>query len=120
MRIQVEASCCYKGDIYRFTRAFERWLEAELEKRIEVSKAFAKSHGQDWTLSFGWDTGKRTKKPKIDGPWTDRKSKETRRIVQLPWFRYVSPEPQAYVLYWNNSLAALPPSWSRNNLIRPR
>ena len=97
MKIRFEAPCLHKGDIYAFTPQFENWLEVQIGKRVEESQAYTKQNGKDWTLFFRWDTGKRLKRPRLAGPWVDRKYKEKRWLIELPSFRYTSPDAKAYV-----------------------
>ena len=97
MKIQVEGPCVYKGDIYRFTWDFGRWLGGAIESRLEESEAFIKKYGKDWRLTFGWNTGSRVKKPRLSGPFVDRKYKAMRCVFELPSFRYTSPDPKAYL-----------------------
>jgi hypothetical protein len=97
MHIQIDCLWTHKGDIYCFTSDFLRWMSGELENRVEESEGFRKNHGVGWTLFFQWDTGRRIKKPRLEGPWIDRKCKEKRWRIDLPWFRYTSPDPKAYV-----------------------
>ena len=52
MQIEVDGPCCYKGDVYRFTFEFEKWMEGEIGKLVEESEGFTKKHGKDWTLFF--------------------------------------------------------------------
>jgi hypothetical protein len=96
MNIRIESPPQYKGDVYRFTSQFKRWLEAELNKLVKVSEAFIKSHGKGWMLFFGWNCGRRIKKPKLGGPYIDRKFKEKRWVIELPWFRFTSSDQNDY------------------------
>jgi hypothetical protein len=97
LRIQVHNLCTYKGDVYLFSFAFYDWLENQLGKRIKESEAFTKEYGKGWTLILRWDTGRRIKKPRLAGPWIDRKCKWVTWEVDLPAFRYTSADPKAYV-----------------------
>jgi hypothetical protein len=97
MQIEVDGPCCYKGDVYRFTFEFEKWMEGEIGKLVEESEGFTKKHGKDWTLFFRWDTGRRIKKPQLSGPRMDRKYQQIRWHFDFPSFRHTSPSPKAYV-----------------------
>lgn len=97
MKIRIESPCSYKGDIYRFTWDFSAWLGAELTDLLKESDAFIEKYGKDWTLTFGWNTGQRIKKPKLSGPFVDRKYKAMRCVFELPFFRRTAPEATAYV-----------------------
>ena len=97
MKIRVEIPWGYKGDVYDFTLYFGDWLQRELESRLIEAEAFTAKYGKDWTLTFAWNTEKRIKQPKLSGHWTDRKHKEMRCMFDLPYFRRVPADPQAYV-----------------------
>jgi hypothetical protein len=92
-------------DRYNFSDKFEQWWEKELRKRIPDSKEFAQKHGKGWGLSVTFRAPKGKRKPNLEGPFDDRYLKSW--YIELPSFRYMSPEPKAYVPLLRQFLAQL-------------
>jgi hypothetical protein len=89
---------CYEfGDAYQFSHDFDEWWEKELAKRIPDSAAFVKKHGTGWALSLAFRAPKGRRKPNLLGPFNDRYTKWRAWYIELPSFRYKSPDPKTYV-----------------------
>jgi len=85
------------GDRYQFSTGFEEWWAKELGKRIPDSKAFEKKHGKSWGLAFAFRAPGGNRKPRLLGPFDERHLKWREWYIELPSFRYKSPDPKAYV-----------------------
>src|SRR5215469_2119597 len=97
MKIKVEDPAYHKGDIYGFTLEFNLWLSKELGCRVKESEEFIKKFGKGWTLNFGWDKGRRIKKPRFTEPGIDHRYKELRWVIEVPRFKFDSPSGKSYV-----------------------
>jgi hypothetical protein len=89
-------------DAYQFTVKFEEWWEKELRKRMGSDAAFIKRHGKGWWLAFTFQARKGTKKVRCLGPDIQRNCvsdppHHRNWCVELPSFRFKSPNAKAYV-----------------------
>ena len=104
---------CYRyeqGDTYEFTSEFDYWWTRELKKRVKNYTAFVKQHGKGWYLLFDFCAGKHIKQAGFSGPEIQRNTisdppHHRKWSIDIPSFRFQSPNTKAYVPLMRQFLA---------------
>ncbi len=79
-----------------FSYTFEKWLAAQLNKRVQPSDSFAKKYGRDWLLIFVIDPNESVPEEKIWKPEILRQRKELEWTVTAPFPDFGPLEPSFY------------------------
>ncbi len=82
------------GISFPFTIRFQRWLGDALSKRVDVSEAFCKTYGPDFSLGLRISAKAAIYQPEINGPTVFKSDKTVEFTIFLPHRSEDHYEPQ--------------------------